>query len=155
MNLRNALTEVTVADAGYQEDSCIGATRSVREAVEYMRTQHTGTVLVVEEGRLVGIFTERDLLVRVIGAGASLDDPLRQHCTKKPTSIRAHVTLGQALGVMARGRFRNLPVLDDAGHPLGYLSLKRALQYVAECMPGTVYNLPPEPNVYPSTVEGG
>jgi CBS domain-containing protein len=55
---------------------------------------------------------------------------------------------------MEEGGYRHLPVIDQAGRPLGVLSVKRIVHYLAEHFPSTIYNQPPDPNVVPLEPEG-
>jgi CBS domain-containing protein len=56
---------------------------------------------------------------------------------------------------MEEGGYRHLPVVDQAGRPLGVLSVKRIVHYLVEHFPSTIYNLPPDPNAFPRRAEGG
>jgi CBS domain-containing protein len=100
---------------------------SVGEAARQMREGNVGAILVVEEGRLIGIFTERDALVRVIACG--LDPaavPLREVMTADPATVAADETFGYALLVMYERGFRHLPVVEN-GRPIGVVSARHAL----------------------------
>jgi len=55
---------------------------------------------------------------------------------------------------MEEGGYRHLPVVDVTGKPLGVLSVKRIVHYLAEHFPATVYNLPPDPSSVPQSAEG-
>jgi CBS domain-containing protein len=100
-----------------------GAT--VFEAVRAMADHHVGAVPVIADGAIVGMFTERDLLNRVIAQGR---DPqavtLDQVMTPDPTSIRADRPLVEALDIMFASRFRHLPVVDAGGALVGVLSCR-------------------------------
>lgn len=102
-------------------------TTSVREASELMAKKQVGAVLVVEEGRLLGIFSERDAVFRVIARGL---DPaatkLAQVMTKDPKTIKPSNTFGYAMTLMHENGFRHLPVVDD-GKPVGIVSARSAL----------------------------
>jgi len=100
---------------------------SVREAARLMADARVGAVLVVSEGRLVGIFTERDVVYRVMAA----DRDARTTClgevmTAQPKALAPEESFGRALLVMHENGFRHVPVVE-AGRPLGVVSARHAL----------------------------
>ncbi|HLB62350.1 MAG TPA: CBS domain-containing protein [Actinomycetota bacterium] len=87
----------------------------VTEAARVMSTHRAGSVLVLDEGSLVGIFTERDIL-RALAHYAKADEarvsPVSRWMTPGPVTIGPDATSGEALDVMLSGGFRHLPVLE-------------------------------------------
>jgi CBS domain-containing protein len=101
--------------------------RSVTEAARLMRNSNVGAILVVEEGRLVGIFTERDALFRVMALDRDpRGTPLRDVMTPNPLTVAPDETFGYALLLMHENGFRHVPVVDD-GKPVGVVSARHAL----------------------------
>ena len=104
-----------------------GPEATVYDASQLMRRGNVGAILVVDEGRLVGIFTERDALFRVIACGR---DPvtvrLQEVMTADPTTVAPDETFGYALLVMYERGFRHLPVVEN-GRPIAVLSARHAL----------------------------
>jgi CBS domain-containing protein len=96
---------------------------TVAEAVADMVHHHVGAVLVVDEGRLSGIFTERDVLQRVVGAGL---DPksarVAEVMTKELVTLTPSSTVEQAMEIFTDRRCRHLPVLED-GRIIGVISI--------------------------------
>jgi CBS domain-containing protein len=120
-----------------------------------MRQQRVGCVLVCrEDDHLIGIFTERDLLRRVLAAELPLSVPVGLCMTRNPVVVSPKDPIGVAVRRMEEGGYRHLPVVDPAGRPLGVLSVKRIVHYLAEHFPSTIYNQPPDPNVVPLEPEG-
>ncbi len=132
----------------------IAPDRPVAEAVALMRRHRVGCLLVCQGERLVGIFTERDLMRRVLAAGCSLAAPVGLYMTPDPVTVGPKEPINLALKYMEEGGYRHLPVVDARGQPLGVLSIKRVVHYLAEHFPATVYNLPPDPHVFPLQAEG-
>jgi len=103
------------------------AKTTVDQAARLMEGKGVGTVLVVEKGRLVGIFTERDALFRVLAAGR---DPrttqLAEVMTHDPQTIHPDKASGHAMLMMYEGGFRHVPVVEN-GHPLGVVSARDVL----------------------------
>jgi len=100
---------------------------TVLKACERMARKNTGAVLVVKDGNLVGIFTERDAVFRVIAQGR---DPqatvLSEVMTPSPKTIDPDKSFGHAMLVMHKNGFRHLPVIEN-GKPIGIVSARNAL----------------------------
>jgi CBS domain-containing protein len=100
---------------------------TVLDAAHRMKAQGKGALLVVEGSKLIGIFTERDALFRVIAAGR---DPattmLADVMTPQPQTIHPDEPFLHAMRIMHRGGFRHLPVAEH-GRPLGLVSARDAL----------------------------
>jgi CBS domain-containing protein len=132
----------------------IGPQQTVGDAVALMRREGVGCVLICEGERLVGIFTERDLLRRVLAPGKALTVPVAECMTRNPVAVNPKEAIGAAVRRMEEGGYRHLPVVDNAGRPLSVLSVKRIVHYLVEHFPEKVYNLPPDPDTVPSEAEG-
>lgn len=103
-----------------------GAT-PVREAARLMKERHVGAVLVVEEGKLAGVFTERDVLNRVVAEDRDpRTTPLAEVMTRNPQTIHPDKPFPDALHLMYEGGFRHVPVVED-GRPVGVISARDAL----------------------------
>jgi CBS domain-containing protein len=110
--------------------SLVTATRemTVRAACRLMAEKRIGAMLVVESNKIVGIFTERDALNKVLATGVDPDaTTLAQVMVSNPMTIRSDKPLGFALAMMADGGFRHVPVVDENGAPLGMVSARDAL----------------------------
>ena len=131
---------------------------SVEQVVRTMEGCRTGFALVMDgadgAARLVGIFTERDFVNRVVAAGADASTPVGRVMTAGPTVIRTSGTVQQAIEMMEAGGYRHLPVVDDSGEPVGVLSVKDVMRYLVEYFPARVYNLPPTPDQAQPAREG-
>lgn len=132
----------------------VEADRPVSDAVDLMRQEKSGCLLVTQEGRLVGIFSERDLLTRILAPGRPLDTPLSKCLTANPVTVQPKDSVRTAIQRMEKGGYRHLPVVDDDNRPVGLLSAGRVVHYLAEHFPGIVYNLPPDPTHYPDAADG-
>ncbi len=122
------MTERTIREIIEGQDLLTApSTMSVAEAARLMKQRNVGAMMVVDEGKLVGMFTERDALFRVLAAdldGGST--PLAQVMTRNPRTITPERSFAHALGFMHEGRFRHLPVVED-GRPIGMISARDAL----------------------------
>lgn len=119
---------------------------SVLEAVQLMSERHVGCVLVVRAGKLQGIFTDRDVVSRVVAAGI---DPaktaVRRVMTPAPETLRTTDSIAFALNLMSQGGYRHIPLVDKAGVPVGTVSVKDIIVYLVGFFPKSVINLPPAP----------
>ena len=100
---------------------------TVAEAARIMTQESVGAMLVMHKDKLVGIFTERDAVTRVLAAGR---DPAHTHLssvmTREPRTISLDKPFGHALIAMREHGFRHMPVLDH-GRPVGVVSMRDAL----------------------------
>lgn len=126
---------------------------SVRDVLALLKAERTGSLLVCEANRLVGIFTERDA-VRLMARGADLNVPVSEVMTKDPVSVNSGSSLGAAIRKMSEGGYRRLPIVDEQNTPLGMVKVSGIVRYLVEHFPQAVYNLPPEPNVVMQQREG-
>jgi CBS domain-containing protein len=154
MELSRNLKVDSVARLEPTEPRAIDVLAPVSGAVEAMRRWNTGCLLVTDAGRVVGIFTERDLLTRVLAPGCALDLPMRECMTPRPVCVSPMDPVRVAIRRMQKGGYRHLPVVDEAGRPLGVLSARRVVHYLVEHFPNLVYNLPPDPDRYPDAPDG-
>ncbi len=110
-----------------QEPLTAPATMTVGEAARLMKQNKFGAIMVVEDGKLVGIFTERDALYRVVAEGHDGQIlPLAKVMTRNPQTIDPDRPLVDALNLMHASGFRHVPVVED-GRPVGMVSARDAL----------------------------
>lgn len=99
-------------------------TATVEEAAKLMYSEGVGSVVITSpEGRVLGIFTERDL-VRVVGRGIPLTTRVGEVMTKNPVTIRAEDALTKAVLILAERKIRHLPVVDEEGRVRGVISAR-------------------------------
>ncbi|MEM8731938.1 MAG: CBS domain-containing protein [Pseudomonadota bacterium] len=97
---------------------------SVRDACHMLELQNAGAAVVVQDGRLVGIFSERDVIRKCVCMARRTDDTtVSEIMTPDPVCIALTGTMADALRIMLDGGFRHLPVLNDS-HVVGLLSMR-------------------------------
>ena len=100
---------------------------SVSAAAKMMADKQVGALLVVEGEQLVGIFTERDALFRVIASGRDPNSTLLvEVMTPNPKTVAPEKSFGHAMLVMHENGFRHMPVIEQ-GKPIGIVSARDAL----------------------------
>lgn len=142
-----ALARATVGELSPRPHARVGAEDAMWKVVSEMKAKGRGAVLVEEDGALVGIFTERDLLNRVDYSDALWSHMVvRDVMTPHPMVIHADDSLSEALRRLTQGHRRHLPIVDERGRVLGLISIRDILTYVAERFPEDMLNLPPHPD---------
>jgi signal-transduction protein with cAMP-binding, CBS, and nucleotidyltransferase domain len=117
------------------------------KVVDEMKAKGRGAVLIEEDGALVGIFTERDLVSRVDHSDILWSHVIvREIMTPHPTVIRPADSLAEALRLLIQGRRRHLPIVNEKGSVQGLLSIRDILAHVASKFPEDMVNLPPNPD---------
>ena len=101
----------------------VGAQDSVLHAIEVMATRHVGALLVINEGTLLGIISERDYARKVILKNrSSHDTPVSDIMTSPAVTVTPDDTVHHCMQLMTEGRFRHLPVVKG-GRVVGMLSI--------------------------------
>ena len=121
---------------------------SLKDCVRAIQRTGTGdSVFVVDaEGRLAGVLTERDVFGRLVGGDIDLAQPVETLMTTQPKTLDLDQTIRDAIDLMQTGRYRNVPVVDDAGRLVGVVRQADLLKYLAESFPEELLNLPPRPH---------
>jgi CBS domain-containing protein len=105
--------------------------RPVKEAVDLLSKNRIGAVLIVDGGKLTGLFSERDLLQRVVAKGRDLDVLVSSVATSPVVTVDINAPAREVVQAFRDGRFRHLPVVDQ-GRPVGILSTRDFLAHVVE-----------------------
>lgn len=126
----------------------------VFEVLRLMREEHVNAVLVEGDEGLAGIFTERDVLLKVADDPSMWKLPVGQVMTPSPQTVSPDTPIIEALRLMNAGHYRNLPVMDGAGKIVGNLSQYVVVHFLTDRFPLEIYNLPPDPELIPQTKEG-
>jgi CBS domain-containing protein len=104
----------------------------VKDVIEKMKASRSGCALVVENGKLVGIFTEHDVLHRLFGTNAiALHAPVSELMSPNPEALRESDSVATALNKMSIGRYRHIPVAGNDGS-FTVTSIKSVLKYIAK-----------------------
>lgn len=131
---------------------------SVRDAIGKMKAARQGAVCIVDDaGKLSGIFSERDVLMRVVGMDLDVHKTtLGEVMTPNPEALRPTAKIGYALNRMSVGGFRNLPIVDDAGRPIGIVFTRHFVKFIVSLFPEATLNLPQNEKLKnPERMSGG
>jgi CBS domain-containing protein len=143
--IRGALLNDRIAVLGPAEPVCLRESATVQEAIERMLARRQAGVLIVDaEQRLVGIFTERDVLTRVAGQGR---DPrqttLDTVMTRDPDALGPDDRVAYAVHSMSVAGYRTVPLVDAGRRPLGVVTVSDVIRWLAGLFPEAILNLPP------------
>lgn len=128
---------------------------TVRDALVTMRRERCRVILITRGDELAGIFTERDVLRRVVLAPDVLDGPVDDVMTPNPITVTPDTSAAAALWLMDEHHFRNLPVMDVQGRIVGDMTHASVITYLAGRYPEEVLNRSPRPEQFPRKAEGG
>ena len=155
MTLEQELQAEQVSHLDLSGFSCVSSGTTVRETIARMRADRHKVCLITADNKLVGIFTDRDVLHRVAPDLETLDKPIDAVMTASPITIRPDSSAATALRLMDDHKFRNLPAVDEEGHIVGSMTHQSIISYLATRYPVEVLNQPPRPDHFPRRAEGG
>jgi CBS domain-containing protein len=120
-------------ELGFTAPHSVDPTTAVADAIRQMHEEGTDCLLVCDRGRLVGIFTDRDAVVRVAGKRLDAFD-VRDFMTPDPAVLRHEDTLAVAVHKMAVGDFRHIPIVDESGSPVGVVAAADVFRHIANAL---------------------
>ncbi len=118
---------------------------SVADVVQLMNEKRLGCVLVTENEKLTGIFTERDVLKKVVGKLDMAKATVKDAMTPNPESFQQDDSIAFVLNAMHVGGYRHVPIVDEKKRPVAVISIKDIVAFILDNFPEDVLNLPPKP----------
>ena len=147
-DLESALHTETLDNVIAQAPLVFDAGATLGEAISRMREASRGCALITEGGRLVGIFTERDVLMRVAGRTIDLEQAaIRDYMTAHPVTLPSDSSVAFALNCMLIEGFRHILLVDEGGYPVGVVSMRQLIEYLGEFFNRDLLTLPPDPRM--------
>ncbi|MGA7872677.1 MAG: CBS domain-containing protein [Candidatus Binatus sp.] len=143
--LESALADTALSEVVSQPALLVSASTTLADTIHLMQQERRACVLIMENDRLAGIFTERDVLMKV--AGQSLDlvhTPVSASMTADPFTLPADANVAFALSKMVLEGFRHIPLIDDAGRPTSVISMRNLIEYLSEFFSHELLTLPPD-----------
>jgi CBS domain-containing protein len=155
IDLESALITVTLSDVVQHTPLVVEANSTLAAVIQRMQQEDRGTALVVEAGRLVGIFTERDVLMKIAARPLDLSQSnVSAFMTPDPVTLPADSAVAFALNRMVMEGFRHIPLVDDENRPVAEVSMRNLIEYLGDFFNRDVLNLPPDPQVKSIKREG-
>ena len=126
----------SVSVLGDQKPVCVDVLESTSRVLSLFEKEGIGSVVVTgERGRVVGIFTERDCVRRVVPAyPACKENPIKDFMTPDPVVQTPDITVAFALNLMSHGGFRHIPLVDSDGVAVGIISVRDVVDYLANSL---------------------
>ena len=129
---------------------------TMEEALKLLVENNVGCLLVEEGGHLVGIFTERDMIRRVVGKGLDYRKAtIGEYMTPKPDSLRMGDRIAHALNHMYDRGYRHVPIVDSHKKPVAFVSIRDIVNHLATFYAKEILNVPPSPTRKVAHREGG
>jgi len=130
---------------------------SLKNALVLLQKEEKNCLLVIKDEKLVGILTERDILLKVTGKGYDLSIvTVDEFMTGSPEYLSKEDPLAYALNKMHVGGFRHVPIIDDSRKPVGLISISDIISTIADYFSREIINLPPLNKIVDSEMrEGG
>jgi CBS domain-containing protein len=146
--LESVMANGSLFDVVNQPPLVLETTTSLARTIEAMQREHRGCALIVDAGTLVGVFTERDVLMKIAGRQIDLErTEVSTYMTREPLTLPADSTVAFALNKMVLEGFRHIPLTDDDGRPIGVVSMRNLIEYLSDFFNRDVLNLPPDPHI--------
>lgn len=128
---------------------------NIGDAVDLMQERKIGSVVITQSGQLAGIFTERDVLMKVIGKIDNWrEEPIKRVMTPNPQSLQAGDEIAYVLNNMHVGGYRHVPIVNEKDEPIAMISIKDVVSWILDHFPQDVMNLTGEPHRGPKSREG-
>jgi CBS domain-containing protein len=145
--LESALANTSLSEVVSQPPLTVPASATLAEAISLMQAERRACVLIMDGRRLVGIFTERDILMKVAGRPLDLiHTPVSDSMTPDPFTLPADANVAFALSKMVLEGFRHIPLVDDAGNPTAVVSMRNLIEYLGEIYSRELLTMPPDPS---------
>jgi CBS domain-containing protein len=134
---------------------CIAPATPLSRAIETMKQDEGGCAIIcAEDGAIVGIFTERDVLNKIVGQHIDPNAPVSNWMSPIVATLTPEATIGDAVSIMNNKGYRNIPLVKN-GKLVGSISVFDVIGYLSESYPQTTMNLPPNPDQVMDTTDGG
>jgi CBS domain-containing protein len=131
----------SIGSIGLKEPLTVPPSTTLAECIRLMQQRRVGSILITgPNGKVQGIFTERDCLMKVVGAVPSLEAvTVADFMTKNPFRERPEASLAFALNLMSNGGFRHVPIVDQDDIPIGIISVKDVVEHIVNRMLSAIY----------------
>jgi len=154
MNLRTSLHTDTIKHVDLSFYVEVEKGNKVGHVIAKMQTSQRKCALVMDRGKLIGIFTGHDIARRVIDQPEVADKPIEDVMAAAPLTLTPDLKLIEAIQFMGDKPHRYMPVVDSEGRVLGTLTHYAIIKYMSDHFPEEIYNLPPTPAHFASARDG-
>ncbi|QDT68029.1 CBS domain protein [Planctomycetes bacterium MalM25] len=144
MDFKLSLQSETIRSVYPEAPVAVEQATPLDAVIRLMQAQKVGAVLVCDEDRLAGVFTERDVL-RLMAERAEVSRSVGEVMSTDPKTVTESDSVGEAISRMAEGGYRHLPIVSSINptEATGMVDVRGVMRYLVEHFPNTIYNLPP------------
>ena len=126
------------------------------DAIVNMQKYHHGCILLENDHKITGIFTERDIVQKIVGKRHNLEkECVADYMTKSPDVLHSQDPIAYALNKMISGGYRHIPIVDKEEKPIGIIAMQDIINHLGDYFFDDIVNLPPTPFRHQGQREGG
>ncbi len=144
-----------ISALGLPNPVTVPTTASVGAALEAVKTQGKGYVLIVEDGRPRGIMSQREVLMKIVARDVKYESNVMEYVSKIPVTLTETERIARAIKVMIAEGVDIIPIVDSEGRATSVLLSVDVIHFLAEAFPEQLLNLPPQMNQILPKPEGG
>lgn len=146
--LESALAHDRLADVAALAPLVLEISTSLADVIRTMRAERRACVLINRGSELAGIFTERDILMKVAANPIDVENiSIESFMTSDPYTLPADATVAFALNRMVLEGFRHIPITDESGKATKVISMRNLIEYLGEIYGREILNIAPEPGI--------
>jgi CBS domain-containing protein len=135
-----------ISSLGLPSPVSIGRDASVGAALAAVQKHGKGYVLIVEDGRPVGMMSEREVLMRIVARDVRYAENVDRYMSHAPETLTLRDPIATAIRMMNEGGERNIPIVDSSGRAVAVLRTLDIIHFLSEAFPAQLMNLPPRPH---------
>lgn len=124
----------------------VGRDATVGDALDAVKRYEKGYVLVIDDGRPIGMMSETEVLTRIVARHVNFNDPVSEYMMHGPATLSEKDPVAVAIRMMDEGGMPAIPILDRDGRAVAVLRTQDIIEFLAEAFPLQVLNLPPRPH---------
>ena len=143
-----------ISSLGLPSPVSIGRDASVGAALAAVQQHGQGYVLIVENGKPVGIMSEREVLMRIVARDVKYAENVDKYMSHAPETLTSKEPIATAIRMMNEGGERNIPIVDGSGRAVAVLRTVDIIRFLSEAFPAQLMNLPPRPHQMIADSEG-
>ena len=145
-----------ISSLGQKKFIVLNEQENLREAIDKIQKYHIGCILLENDNKITGIFTERDIVQKIVGKRHNLEkECVADYMTKSPDVLHLKDPIAFALNKMISGGYRHIPIVDKKGKPIGVIAMENIINHLGDCFFEDIVNLPPVPLRDQKQREGG
>lgn len=128
---------------------------TIEDALKLMQENKSGYIVIAKNKKVVGIFTENDVIIKILEHDVDYKQPVSEFMQKDPQVLKMADDVGTAIDLMGQGNSYHIPLVDEKGNLVNVLSVRTLIRFLSEFYPTEIYNLPPRHDQIMATPEGG